>query len=211
MEQFEEIKRYPFPEILDQISEILDSNGIEYVIEDTKPSFDITFSNSAIVEYILKVKNSQKEKALELLENSFDNDTVNAEHYMDSYTDEELIEVISMPNDWDKFDLEYAKKLIKKRGVVVDEEILEKAKLRQGNEFLEPIKAKAAIVLVGYLFSLFGGWIGLVIALHLKYKKKEIEGSENIFYYDEKSRSHGDSMLIIGIIWVLIWVVYLNT
>ena len=210
MDNYIEIKRTLVKESIKEIADIFDANNIEFVVEDTKPSFDITFTNSGIVEYILKVKEFDFDRANELLTINLAENIEIEEHYLDSYKDYELIEVISMPKDWDKFDLEYAKKLIKKRGIVVDEEIIEKAKLKQENELKEPTKAKAVIILVGYLFSLMGGWIGLVIALHLKYKKNKIEGHENIFYYDEKSRSHGDSMLIIAIIWVLIWVVYFN-
>lgn len=210
MENYIEFKRTLDKESINAIAEIFHSNQIEFIVEDAKPSVDITFTNSGVIEYLIKVKQSDFEKASELLASNIEDNLEIEDYYLNYYNDEELIEVISLPNDSNRFDIDYANKLIEKRGIVINENKLEKAKLKKENELLEPEKAKSAIILGGYLLSILGGWIGLIVAMHLKYKKKEIEGRESVFYYDPKSRSHGDTMLILVLIWALIWFVYFN-
>ena len=63
MEEYIEIKRFPFREIIEQIAEILEEHNVEYRIEDTTPGFDITYGYAALLEYILKVKESDFKKA----------------------------------------------------------------------------------------------------------------------------------------------------
>ena len=209
MKQFVEIKRFPFPELIEQISEIFDSNEIEYVIENTKPSFDPFFTYE-IVEYILKVNQSQKKKALELLANSFSDNFTSEGHYMDSFTDEELIEVLSTTEVWDKADLQYAKNLIKQRKIVIDEEKIKKAQHKVISELKEPKKAKPVIIILGYLFAITGALIGLSIGIHLKYKRNEVvDWQEKIFYYDKKSRNHGNNIFIICWGWAIFLISYL--
>ena len=67
MNEYIELKRFPFREIIEQIAEILEEHNIEYRIDDTTPGFDTTYGYAALVEYILKVKESDFEKANGLL------------------------------------------------------------------------------------------------------------------------------------------------
>ena len=211
MEEYVEIKRLQFKEVIIQISEILNSNDIDFIIENTKPTVDITFTNSGAFDYILKVKKSQLEDALKLLESSSPDNSINDIHYMDSFTDDELIEVISMPDDWEKNDVEYAKKLIKKKEIVIDEKKIKETQQKVISELIEPIKAKPILIVIGYILSFLGGWLGLVIAVHLRYKKRDEGNEDTIFYYDKKSRSHGESMFIILILWILFYFVYFSS
>lgn len=208
MEQFVEIKRFPFPELITQLKEIFDANGIDYVIENTKPSFDVTFAGGNIVEYILKVNHTQKEKAIELLSNGFADEFPDDNHYMDSYSDEELIEVISTPEDWDKNDFLYAKKLIEKRGIVVSDEKIEKKKKEIQEDIKKPVKAESIMILMGYLLTILTSGIGVLIALRIKYRKNEIQDNKYgliNYYYDENSRMHANVMIGIFICWLMFY------
>lgn len=208
MEQYVEIKRFPFIEIAQEISAIFDLQGIDYVIENTKPSVDITFTNGGIIEYILKVKQSQKEKALEILTHSFVEDISAENHFMDSFSDDELFETISMPDEWDEADLEYAKELLEKRGLVLDASKIKDAREKVISARYEPQKAKGVVIFVGYLFAFLGGWLGLIIALHLLFKHVKGENNEVINYYDRKSRNHGITICIIFSTWVILFLLF---
>ncbi len=209
MENYIEIKRFPIEEAVEQISEIFDSNEIEFLVENTKPTVDITFTNSGMVEYIVKVKESDFDRASALLESNFSETNTLEEHYMDSFSDDELIDVVTNPKDWDNFDLNYAKELIKKREITIDEAKISTSKIRFDAELKEPEKAKSIVVFMGYLFAILGGWIGAVIGYSLRYKEKEVEGDEVIYYYDAKSRRHGDFIMLIFFLWVLMYVAFI--
>ena len=112
---------------------------------------------------------------------------------------------------WAGSDLQYANNLIEQRNIVIDEEKIIETQQKLLSVVNEPKKAKSSVILLGYLFSILGGWIGLLIGLHLKYKKNEDAGNEEkIFYYDKKSRNHGDNILMIFVVWLLFYLVYFN-
>ncbi len=206
--KFIEIKRLPFKEEVDNILEILDSRGIIYTVENTRPTVDTTFSNSAMVDYIIKVKEGQVQEAIDLLEKVTPESFIENEYYMDSFSDEELKEVISMQEDWNQHDLDYAKKMLEERGIEVDEEEILDRRDKVVREQTEPVMAKYSIILVGYICSFAGGWIGLLVAMHLKYKTKEIADIGKVPYYKNESRKHGDNMLIIFAIWAAFYTIY---
>lgn len=207
MDSFIEIRRYPYPEIAQQISEIFESNGIEYVIEDTKPSVDITFVQGNIIEYILKVKENQFEQAQELLDHSAveESATPEDEHYMNSFTEQELLEALAKPEDWDSSDLAYAKELLERKGVKTDPEVLKNIRSTLQAEIATSVAAKKSLIIVGYLFSLVGGFIGVFIATHLLYKFVTDSDGNAQYYYNNASRRHGSIMAVFFFAWLAIY------
>lgn len=121
MQEYKELCRYQSLDIINQITPILDENEIDYKIEDTILSFDVTFSqNTANTQYILKVKNVD----YELANNLFNSEKIIIDqdnHFFDSYSDEELIEAVREPQEWHIQDLEHAWQLLKKRNIDVTE------------------------------------------------------------------------------------------
>ena len=210
MEDYIEFKKFPYKHLINQIAEIFDANGVDYIIENTKPSVDITFTNSGMIEYLLKVKTSDFNKATELLSVSFPENMKADEHYMDAFTDDELIEVISSPEDWDNFDLDYAKRLISIRGIEVNDEKKRVAKQKIVDELIKPVKAETVFLLLGYLLTILTSGIGFLIALRIKYRRNNIQanedGEESInYYYDSSSRKHADIMIGLFVIWILLF------
>ncbi len=59
------------------------------------------------------------------------------------------------------------------------------------NESMKPSNHNLAIVL-GYIFTLLGGWIGLIIALYLLTRD------------DPNAKKHGGIQLVISVIWILL-------
>ncbi len=125
MNDYIELCRYPSLDIIEQIKLILDENNIHYKIEDTIPSFDVTFSNSeSNIQYILKIRSDEFKKAETLLNEG----TVGSsedDHYLDSFTDNELIDMVLHPKEWHNWDVEYAKKLIKEKKIDMTENDIE--------------------------------------------------------------------------------------
>tara|TARA_R110002049_G_scaffold294590_5_gene481310 strand:+ start:10666 stop:11313 length:648 start_codon:yes stop_codon:yes gene_type:complete len=204
-DQYIEFKRIPFHDEANAISEILSSHNIAHKIESTKPSFDITFSNSDLTDYIIKVKESQFEEVTVLFEANTANEILEDNYYMNSYSDNELIEILSLANEWSNYDLHYANMLIKQRGLVFSDEEIQEAKASALKEQKKPKKVEPILIFIGYLCSIFGGWLGFLVAYRLKYKFKLVNETEKVPYYDTKSRSHGKVMLYIFVFWVTLY------
>lgn len=203
-------KSVPFAEEVKTVLEILEAEGIPYKVESTRPSMDITFTNATIIEYIIKVRPSDEQKAIDVLEGMLAEIDTEEQHYMDAFADKELLEVISSPKEWSKHDLEYAKKLAKQRGLDLNTANLSEARHAVIIEQVEATKAKASIIFIGYLSSLAGGWLGLVVAMHLKYKTQQIEGEAKVPYYDKAGRKDGDNMLVIFFFWLVFYSFYFS-
>jgi hypothetical protein len=54
-------------------------------------------------------------------------------------------------------------------------------------------------VIIGYVFSLFGGLIGMFIGSVLMNAKKLLPGGEVVYVFNESSRKHGKIILYLGI------------
>jgi hypothetical protein len=205
VDEFTEIRRFVSVDLLNQVTEILDDHNVMYKIEDTSYAFDITFTHSQMnIEYILKVRHDEVEKVEALLEGNISADLNVDEYYLDSFSDSELIELISNQEEWSKYDIEYSRKLISKRNIEIDEAEINKSKENRIEELNTGIKAKPIIIFCGYMFSILGGWLGLIVAISLRYTKRVISNNNKVFYYDDKSRAHGDNMLLIFAVWLLI-------
>jgi len=210
LENFTEIQRFVSVDLLNQVIDILKENNIDYRVEDTSNAFDITFTNSQVnIEFILKVRSDEVQKAKDLLDQNISSDLNVDDHYLNSFSDDELIEIIANPTEWNKFDVEYARRLISTRGIKIDEAEIAREQTRRSEVLKEGIKAKKVVVFCGYLFSIIGGWIGLIIAISLRYTKRTLPNDEKVYYYDNRSRLHGNTMLMIFVFWILAYVVLL--
>ncbi|WP_431243320.1 hypothetical protein ACQ9BO_01130 [Flavobacterium sp. P21] len=54
--------------------------------------------------------------------------------------------------------------------------------------------------MAGYLFSLLGGGIGMVIGYSLWTSKKTLPNGERVYSYNEADRKHGKTIFILGTI-----------
>ena len=63
-------------------------------------------------------------------------------------------------------------------------------------------KVSQGRILVGYIFSILGGFIGIIIAYLIVFEK---EHGQKIYRYDEESRIKGKIMLAVAIFMTLFW------
>ena len=203
-ENYRELKRFPFEEIIIQIAELFDASEIRYHVENTRPSFDITFTNSTAVDYIIKVHPDDFIRAEKLLEQVGEEAYVIEEHYMNSFSDEDILDVIEHASEWDAFDVQIAYKIIENRGLkigVINQSISNHLTTYQ------PEDVKPIALVMAYILALAGGWLGGALAYGWLVKKSEKPGFENEKYYSVKSRNHANIIFGIFCIWVFVYLV----
>ncbi|MEI9912162.1 MAG: hypothetical protein WDO71_22415 [Bacteroidota bacterium] len=83
------------------------------------------------------------------------------DYYLFSFSDDELMDVLRKPDEWNEFDLYWAKKILHIRGVEIKPEDLEKAKQERLDELKQPwILDKLWIICAIALWILaFGSYI----------------------------------------------------
>src|SRR4051812_16649676 len=86
-----------------EFGRLISEENIEYELEDNSLSFDPTFGNNDFgKEYCIKIKKEDFEKVNQILEIKSEKEIndVDPDYYLLSFSDDELIEVISKSDEW---------------------------------------------------------------------------------------------------------------
>lgn len=122
------------------------------------------------------------------------------EHLMQSYSNEELREILQSPAGWSAYDLQVAASILaeKTKGVVI---------APVNEEPFVPLKLELIWIILGYLVCLLGASYffylaiaGFLAGLVVNQAKKTLKNGTTVKMYDSKSRLHGRIMMIIAVI-----------
>ena len=207
-EKFIYYKSFFEEETFIEFKQFLKKNKIEFESKVENPNIYHTSANVITPEYIVKIKQSDYDYVeglvSEIMKNEVEN--VNSDHYLFSFSDSELYEIITKPEEWSSFDFQLAKKILKDRGKEIDETLISKIKEVRNENLAEPEEYPKSMVLVGYFSSFLGGFLGLIIGYILLFSKKTLPNGEEFYTYPPKARNHGLgilvlSALVLGVIW----------
>ncbi|MEP7377334.1 MAG: hypothetical protein ABI675_28280 [Chitinophagaceae bacterium] len=188
----------------------LSEAGLPVAWEDTEGFFDVTFANNEILHlYYVKIEQEDFKRADELLMNSVlesDQQPI-ADYYLFSFADDELIDVLKNPDEWNAFDLYWAKKILTSRGVGISEEELEQGKIKKIEELKHPwILDKLWIVCTFSLWVLAFWFIHYLIAAavvfisaYISYSKKTMPDGQRVMAFSETDRLLGKVILVAGV------------
>ena len=194
-----------FPTLIQaqELETLLNENNIKTVLADNIAPVDVTFSgNTLLNQYEIKIDSSDFEKAEAVLEKDAENilDNIDQDYYLLSFTDEELYEVLLKSDEWNIFDYKLAQKILINRGKTIDPEMLASFKKERLKILAKPEENQKPWIIAGYLFSILGGGIGIVIGYSLWTSKKTLPNGERIYSYNDLDREHGKMIFIIGLI-----------
>ncbi|QEE49726.1 DUF2007 domain-containing protein [Flavobacterium alkalisoli] len=192
-----------FPDIIQakELKEFLEQNGIESFVSDGKPSVDNSFGGGIPVDYEVKIKAVDFERASLLVEERVKETLgdVDKDYYLFSFTNEELYDVLIKQDEWNEFDYLLARKLLTDRGKVIDEDLLNSLKKQRIADFTKPQPHEKTWIFAGYVFVLMGGFLGILIGYMLWESKTTLPDRRVIYTYSQKSRSHGLIIFCLGI------------
>lgn len=189
-----------------EIAAILTKNEIPFKVEDTSKNFDVSFSmNKADKSILIFLDSKDFEKANKAIDEElvFDERNIDANHFMYSFSNEDLLDVVKNTEEWHPLDVKLAKQLLQQKGITIDETIISNFKKEKAIENLKPEKSDVITIWIGYIFSLLGGLLGFAISLFLMNSKKTLPSGEKIYTYCQTDRSHGFKMLILSCISII--------
>ncbi|KFF15642.1 hypothetical protein [Flavobacterium hydatis] len=210
-EEFITFEKFPNQNSAEKLGEFLNEKKIEYILENNSLSFDPTFANNGFgVEFCIKIKKEDFEKVNELLiENSEDEiNKIDKDYYLLTFSNDELIEVITKSDEWNKFDVSLAKKLLKERGIDVSHERIEAIKEQRILELSKPEKSQIGYIILGYILAFLGGFWSIFLGWHLLTYKKTLPNGNRIYAYSENDRKQGNRILITGVVFSILWLLY---
>lgn len=184
---------------------ILQENSIPGEIKFVEGQLDPLFTGDNLSpKYELKIDGNDFEKADaildELAEKELENYEIDPDYYLYQFTNEELMDILTKPHEWNSFDFVLAKSILRKRNVDLDPEKIEEKKQEHLDALFKPERPKAIWIYVGYFFSVGGGFIGLIMGTHYAFSKKVMPDGSKVYTYDELTRKDGKLMLVISAI-----------
>ena len=186
-----------------ELKNLLNENGIESILADNIPPLDVTFSGSTLNnQFEIRIKQSDFKKAEEILEENAEEliDQIDKDYYLFEFTDEELYEVLLKSDEWNAFDYTLAQKILKQRGKSVDKDLLNTLKNQRLKDLAKPEGNQKPWIIGGYVFSILGGFLGLIIGYFLWTSKKTLPNGQRVYSYSENDRKHGKYIFYIGLI-----------
>ncbi len=163
MDNFIEYQRFPTIESAVELIDILEENDISYRINDSLGSFDIAASSMSPfdkqVVVFIEEENFEKVNLLFINDNSPKEDNTDNDHYLYSFSDEDIIEVIANPEDWAELEVTLAKQIVKQRDLKITAEAIKSARKERFEEQLKVEAETKAQVSGGYSWFL---WIGIL-------------------------------------------------
>jgi len=213
-------QKFNDPALAEELAEQLEQNGIPYQIEEESLTFNITFVQNDPLqkEYAVKIKSEDFEKVNELLKKNEETNTaeIDKDYYLFSFTDDELMDVVTKADEWSAFDVVLARKLLAERGKEISEQKIATIQEQRIEELKKPEASQLTWIIVGYLMALSGAFllvytsaIGIFIGWHLSSYKKTLPDGERVYGYSDTDRMHGKRIFYLGIIVFAVSLAYL--
>jgi len=206
-EQYLTFQKFNDQGLATELADLLEENNIDFIL-DGSSGFDPTFSNSEInKEFRVKLKKENFEQAHALLLNvsMMQLDSVEKDYYLFDFSDDELIEIVTKPDEWGHFDYMLAQRLLKERGKEIKPAVADTLRKQRLQELAKPEESQKSWIYAGYAFAILGGLIGVFIGWHLMTHKKTLPNGDRVYGHSASDRKHGNRIFLLGIFFVLFW------
>lgn len=211
-----------YPDLLQaqQAAELLQQHDIEAEVTKEARILDSVYIGQQFTDpYLLSLPGKDFERAEIILEESITIklNEVDPDYLLLSFSNEELIEVMKKKEEWGAFNYKLAESLLTKRGVPIPEMDIIWSQVEHLKEKEQPTPSGMLLLLLGYsslisgmliafrqgghlAFTLFPGFLALLIGWHLAYNKRTLSNGNQIHYFNERTRLHGTIMLWLSVI-----------
>lgn len=189
------------------LADILQQHTIEYTITEDRESLDSLYGDKQFSrQYYVKIQQRDFEKADAILAelSAQQINSVDKEHYLFSFTNEELFEILAKPDEWNEFDYQLAQHILRERKIDINADTVQLLKKQRVKELAKPEDQGKTWIYAGYIFAILGGLIGIFIGWHLASFKKTLPSGERVYAFVKTDRSHGYRIVIIGIVMFII-------
>lgn len=202
-------RRFPDREQAEALAGVLSKHKIEFELKEYHQSLDGVYigTNPFDAKFHINIKGDdfQKADAVLLKEGDQTLEQVGSDHYLFQFTDQELYDVVSKPDEWNELDYKLAAKILRERGRDVSDATIEKLKEERIKTLAKPESGGAVWIIIGYLSAFIGGALGIFIGWHLSSFKKTLPDGRRVKAYTPSARQHGSIILMIGIVAFIVW------
>lgn len=185
-----------------ELQEILKDATIPYEVLENSYTVDVTMTGNmpSNIQIILPADQFVRVNELYDLHLKKLLTQVDKEHYLFSFSEDELIDVVRNKEEWSEFDWLLAQYILDERDLTLSEEKLNQIETARIAQLRVGQKSSLLELVLGYVAAFFGGILGILIGWILWQSKKNLPNGERIFLYRISDRMHGRTIFIIGII-----------
>lgn len=127
-------------------------------------------------------------------------DSIEKNYYLFSFSNEELYDILLKPDEWSEFDYLLTKRILKESGKNIDEELISSLRKQRIIDLSKPEESQRTWVILGYVLSLLGGLLGLMIGYFMWTSKKTLPNGQKVYSYSKQDRKHGRYIFYIGLL-----------
>ncbi|MDP9081948.1 MAG: hypothetical protein M3O71_31425 [Bacteroidota bacterium] len=179
--------------LANELAELLAAHKVKYSLEEEAQSFNPSFSYTDIKEYLVKVMPEDFEQVNGLVkQNASENiGEVESDYYLLSFTNDELMDVVTKADEWNPFDVQLARRLLAEKGNVISDTDIAAIEEKRVEELKVVEPPQTWWIFVGYVFAAAAGVLGFFIGWHLWTYKKTLPNGEMSYMYAENDRKQG--------------------
>ena len=202
MDEAAPFRTFRTPEEAQAFATELELLGFSPTIEDSRNYVSSAFVGASPEYFSVKLASDDFLRAEAALEAQADKELadVGEDHYLFSFSDAELLEVVYKPDEWNALDRRLARKLLTDRGVAVGSAADETIREARLETLSAPAAPQMTWVAVGYALSVLGGLFGVFIGHHLNTARKTVPNGERVYVYGPQDRAHGMRIFLIGVV-----------
>ncbi len=191
-----------------ELGMLLKETNIKYLLEETSEFVPIFSTGQLTREFTIKLRKEDFSKAESLLfEISRKQlEDVEKDYHLFSFTDEELMEIVAQPDEWNQFDFLLAQNILRERGKGINTETIDSLKKQRLKELAKPEENQKLWIYIGYIVAILGGLLSIFIGWHLLSYKKTLPDGNRVYGYSASDRKHGNKIFILGIISFIVWI-----
>ena len=187
----------------------LNDGGIEARVHANVHSINASIIGQPEEDFHVMVEHADVERAHALVDRQAREDarTASADHPLFAFTDEELLEVLAHPDDWTRFDVRLAQRLLDERGIPVHDAVLDRFREERINAMRAPEGGQFPFVVLGYVIALFGGLLGITIGWYLNASHRTLPNGDRVPVFSESDRRDGRRIVILGSVMLIVWLI----
>ena len=194
-------RTYPDPALAQNVYDLLVNEGLPAELNQVLPSGDTNLGGAAQNNHwVVRLPEAHFGAAHEILANQESATELLEDHFLNSYTVEELQEVVIKADEWDDGVVRVAKQMLKQIGQEIPEAEYQQQKAQRMQELAEPDQASLGFLIGSYVMAFAGGWIALFIGWNMATGKKSLPNGTKVYSYRAPDRKHGWYIFGIGIL-----------
>jgi hypothetical protein len=201
-------QKFTSKELAADLTRLLTDNEVQYDLEDNSISFDVSFANNPLLgDYRVKLQAADFARADEILnkQGEFIIRNIPASYYLNSFKEEELVEILRKPDEWGKVDYLLSQKLLREKGINVSDGMIADFRASRVKELSQQESISPIWLFVTYVWALAGGFMAIFAGWHLMTLRKTIFTGQEIYVYTAQSQNHGLRIFFLSIISIVGW------